>query len=284
MASKNCIFGIPQYATRLHSFFGGNGQKPSMEAANRYRALAIAYFKDVAERINPMTNARRSSFLRAEIEQQFVRPMENLEREREQLKAELAKTPLYVQPYYAPDAVRQQQSVALLNHQMATLSTIRVNITQQGNDYDTMVYIQRRLNEIQFELCQLEVTRFTVSKSMFTAIQNAISDTFLEHTNDIMDRLMGDRFEMWVPDIEGDTLSFVSRGDFRILQWEEEHVDEDGYYHEDPVQLRVLSPVEVPEEIEANDFIVSELHERARRNTIKMAEENPYLLQAYLGR
>ena len=284
MASKNCIFGIPQYATRLHSFFGGNGQKPTMEAANRYRALAVAYFKDVAERINPMTNARLSSFLRSEIEQQFVRPMENLEREREQLKAELAKSPLFVELHHAPDVIRQQQSIHLLNTQMAAMATIQVTVSQRGNDYDTMVYIQRRLNEIQYELCQLEVTRFTVSKSMFTAIQNAIGETFREHTNDIMDRLTGDRFEMWVPDIEGDTLSFVSRGDFRILQWEEEHVDEDGYYHEDPVQLRVLSPVEVPEEIEANDFIVSELRERDRRNTIKMAEENPYLLQAYLRR
>ena len=265
MASKNCIFGIPQFRTRLHSRFGGNGQKPSPEAARRYDALTVAYFKDVAERSNPFTLNLRSSFLRTEIDQQFIKPMEALEKEQEQLKAELAKSPLYVELKQRMDTVRQQQSIALLNTQMAAMASIEVTITQRGNDNDTLYYIHNRLNEIRIELSQLEMSKVSMGKSFFTFITETMADTFHDVSNDIMERLTGDRFEMWKPSLEGDTLIFSSRGDFRILQWEEEHMDDEGFYHEDPVQMRDLSPREVTEEEEANDFIVSELRESNRR-------------------
>lgn len=203
MASKNCIFGIPQFRTRLHSRFGGNGQKPSPEAARRYDALTVAYFKDVAERSNPFTLNLRSSFLRTEIDQQFIKPMEALEKEQEQLKAELAKSPLYVELKQRMDTVRQQQSIALLNTQMAAMASIEVTITQRGNDNDTLYYIHNRLNEIRIELSQLEMSKVSMGKSFFTFITETMADTFHDVSNDIMERLTGDRFEMWKPSLEG---------------------------------------------------------------------------------
>lgn len=73
----------------------------------------------------------------------------------------------------------------------------------------------------------LKVTRGT---TFYRAVMNTLNESLIPMENMIFEKIGRPTFNLWCVELAPTHILLTDSGDFRVIQWESEHLDEDGYY------------------------------------------------------